>query len=385
MRYDDLVQLYRRTRDTPILSVYLPGPIRDPAQRGEPGTLLDAGLSRLRRGLAVAPHGDREMLAAASGFARAALRWPSCPREGAGVAMFVGADGVHHLGELLAPTPFLVEWRNGIVVAPYLRTLKHCRPAIAALVDSRRARVFRWSDAALTPLGEFDADVRVDEPVHMGDAPRPTFHPGTRGLTGADETARREDAAFARLVGRVAARVETLAQPNAWVIAGGMARGARALVAALPPGLGSRTQVVSGLTTGSSDAELIEVLRRAVSELGRHHDGSLVEKLIDRATSGPRAGWGLLGGRSAIGWSETLAVLEARAAHEVLISAGLIETAPARAEIAARMAMDSGACIEVVSGEGAVRLDAECEGVACELRFAVAAPAFDRASEVALA
>jgi Bacterial archaeo-eukaryotic release factor family 10 len=362
MTYEDLVQLRRRTDGTRVLSVYLPGPAHDPAQRDESMTLLGGGVSRIRQALSEAPNSEREAFLAATEHAVRALQSETRPSGREGIVIFSQADGLRHVGWLFASAPVVVEWRDGIVVAPYLRSLAETRPSIVVVVDSRAARVLRFEQGALEPLETFAVEVRSVEPVHMGEAPRPGFHHGVHGATGTDETMRREAAAFNRMLSELVHRVANLMSQDVWLVVGGMPVSVRHVVAAMPRGMNSRLQVVGGLTTTSSDASLANAAAGAIEELARRRDGVLVELVLDRARAG---------GRSASGWGQTRIALEERAASEVLLSRRLLERSLDRAETLARTAMDGGARVDVVTGEGALRLDRESGGVAAELRFPV--------------
>ncbi len=360
MTYEELVQLHRRTDGSRVLSVYLPGPAHDPALRDESITLLERGASRIRQALSEAPHHEREAFLAATEHAVRALQRETRPGGREGIVIFSQAEAVRHVGWLFASAPVVVEWRDGIVVAPYLRSLADTRPSIVVLVDSRAARVLRLEEAALEPLDSFAVEVHSAEPVHMGEAPRPGFHHGVHGATGTDETMRREAAAFNRMLSELVHRVASLMSLDVWLVVGGMPESVRHLVAALPRGMNSRVQVVGGLTTTSSDAGVVRAATVAIEELARRRDSVLVELVLDRAKAG---------GRSASGWRQTRIALEERAASEVLLSRRLLEGSLERAETLARMAMDGGARVDVVTGEGALHLDRDSGGVAAELRF----------------
>ncbi len=102
---------------------------------------------------------------------------------------FTTADGVLYAGPTLAPVASALRWGRGMLVAPYLRSLKHEHPALLVILDRTQARLFRFQRGEVTPLAEFEA-AGSDHPVdHMGDAARPTIttsmpsgYPPIRGL-----------------------------------------------------------------------------------------------------------------------------------------------------------------------------------------------------------
>src|SRR4029079_3337928 len=249
--YDELVELSRSTRGKHMLSAYLPGPGPDPASREAPRTTLESELSRIRPGLADAAHGEREAFLAASRHVLAAFDQER-PAHAAGLAVFADERGVRHVGGLLESPAPSVHWRDGAMIAPYLATVARGRPAIVALVDSRGARVLRFKDSALELVDELEAEIHLEQPLHMGDAPRVSFHSGVRGETGTDEAERREAAAFDRMLGAVLNLFDVPTSPDLWLVAAGMPQSVRQLVAALPRGLSMRTELVHGLTRVSS-------------------------------------------------------------------------------------------------------------------------------------
>jgi peptide subunit release factor 1 (eRF1) len=360
MTYEQLVALYRSTLEAPILSAYLPGRSPDPALRAAARTRFDAEVSRIAKTLRPVAREEGAVFERAVAAVREAMA--SAPALGPqeGWAVFADGGGVREQAALSSPTPFQVEWRHGIGVAPALRSLKQARPAIAVLLDSRSARIGSYEGGQLRRDESFEAEVRAEEASHMGTAPAPTFHHGTHGRPAADELSRRESAAFDRMLAQVLARVDVLVGADGWLVVAGHARGVRELVAALPRGLVSRTEEVPGLTAKATDAELREAIAAAVSTLTRRRDGDLVAQLLDRAAEG---------GLARTHWDATVAALRAHAVHELLLSSTMIETDAFRAEEAARLAMDGGSRIEVAAGEAAARLDTLCGGIAAALRF----------------
>lgn len=362
MSFEELVQLFRENAGQEILSAYLPARTRDPAMRAETRTLFNAGVTRLRKSLDDAAREHRDAFDSAAQHARDALDGDERPAEGEGLALFAAPDGVRHMGALHAPAPVTIEWRAGIVVAPYLRSLKHAHPALLALVDSRAARLYRYQAAALEPLASLEADQVEEEPSRLGEVPAGPFHHGTRGGTATDEIARREHAATERLLADTVARLQGVATPESWIVIGGIARHANDLMAALPKALAPRAHLATYLTMQASHPELLTAVADETSALTRAADAALVDAVLDRAAAGARG---------AAGWAACARALDARAVHQVLVSATAIDQHLGRVEDAVRRALDGGALVEVVSGPGAERLDAMAEGIAASLRFPV--------------
>jgi hypothetical protein len=350
MTYEELVQLHRRTRDAPVLSAYLPAPTDDQAGAGD--AVVEGGLFRIRQSLSQASRAEREALRSASDHLRGALNAMRSWRGAPGEVAFADATGVIYVGALRERPRALVEWRQGILVAPYLYTLFLARPSIVTLIDAREARLFRHQDDHLEALEHLRATLAAES------APEAGRHPPHVPAGDAD----REAVAFERLLAGVVHRLETIARPDAWLIVGGMPLSTRQLVAALPKGLAARLQLVNGLTTASAEAEVIQAAREAEAQLRRRQDGVQVDLALNR---------GGAGGRALLGYRQTLRALEERTARRVLMSRKVVECCPERAERVARLALDGGVHVDVAPEVGGARLDDECEGVAVELRYAV--------------
>ena len=362
MTYEELVELRRRTEGTHMLSAYLPGPAQDPALRAESQTLLEAGLSKIRHALTDAARTERETFHAAAEHVVHELGRDSRPRNGAGIAVFTDADGVRHLGALLTPAPTVVEWGDGIVVSPYIASLSRRREVVLAVIDSRAAKVVSCRNGTVEPLESFAAEVRGEEPLHMGDSARVPGHYGVHGATATDEMQRRELAAFERMLNRLRQRLSSLSGNDTLLVIGGMPESVRRLTADLPKALTDRYEVVSGLTTLASDSDMLATVNAAADALNRRRERRLVASLLDR---------GHAGGRASLGYFRTKLALDERAASQLLLSRRFVEQRLGRAERLARLAMDGGARAEVIGGEAGDRLDDETEGVAAELRYAL--------------
>ena len=128
--------------------------------------------------------------------------------------------------------------------------------------------------------------------------------------------------------------------------------------------LEARSTSVSALSPLSTLPEIAQLASVAASELTARRDEAWVESTFEHASGS---------GRAVRGADAVRRALEARAAHLLLVSASLVDRDPSNADVLVREAFDGGTAIEVVSGSGASRLDADCEGVAAQLRYAPAA------------
>ncbi|MBV6520715.1 MAG: hypothetical protein MNPFHGCM_00833 [Gemmatimonadaceae bacterium] len=355
-----LVQLDRGSRDALVLSAYIARVDPDPAARTARITRLEGELSDLARGLQSATRNERLAFDAAVSNLRQAL--VELAGQGVPLVAFTTADGVLYAGPTLAPVASALRWGRGMLVAPYLRSLKHEHPALLVILDRTQARLFRFQRGEVTPLAEFEA-AGSDHPVdHMGDAARVGFHPGTRGTVGTDEALRRERAAFDRMASRIIRRLETEHDGNPWIIFDGTQVSVREMMAALPRQLERRALAVNALSSSPSLAEIAAVASNAASSLTSARDRERVESILERAGEQ---------GRAQAGMDSVRRALHARSAHLLLLSVTLVDGDPRLADELVHLALDAGTLVEVVTGSGAELLDTACGGVAAQLRFPV--------------
>ena len=359
-----LVQLDRDNRDALVLSAYLTRVDPDPALRNARHTRLEAELSRLAHSLGSAPRAQRIAFDAAVAHLHQVLGGLS--GDGSPLVAFVTEHGPLFAGRALAPVALVVQWGRGLLLAPYMRSLKHEHPVLVVAVDRKHARLFRYQEGEVAPVETFEAPVSDHPPEHMGDAARLKFHPGTRGATGTDEALRRENASFDRMTAQLIHRLDAERAREPWIVVGGMPSSVRDVLAALPRQLEARSTSVSALSPLSTLPEIAQMASVAASELTARRDEAWVESTFEHASGT---------GRSVRGTEAVRLALEARSAHLLLVSASLVDRDPSNADMLVREALDGGTAIEVVSGSGASRLDADCEGVAAQLRYVPAAGA----------
>ena len=137
-------------------------------------------------------------------FVRAAMRLEQTvlPENGAwgapGWMALATADEVHFANELPVRTPTQAVWRDGPVIAPYLRVLKQHHPVVVALVDSRSARLFRYEWGRLDALSDMRISVHA---MNVGKHPRlhvrGVAYPAPRASTGTERAATRRMTDFA--------------------------------------------------------------------------------------------------------------------------------------------------------------------------------------------
>lgn len=361
LSHSELLELDRSLRGSRVLSVYIDGNAPDPAKRAVWRRRLENSITDLRRSLESAPHAEREafeqcvrLLWQRLATIRGAIRAP-------GFVAFIAEDGVRYADVLPSPTPTLVAWETGARVAPYVRALKQQRPVIIAMVDHRRARLYRYRFGALEELETLRARAHVGPMERMEGRPSSLFHPGTRGATGADEADRVLRSGHERMLSELAGRLVALAGEDGWIVIGGTPQPAKAAARALPAQIAPRSQVMPSLELRSTRAEIARAAARGASLLRGARDREQVAELIDRAAAG---------GAGTAGVEPTLDALHAGAVEALFFSQRFLEQHAAEAEAAIREAFDQDASVEEVTGTAATRLDAEAGGMAARLRFA---------------
>lgn len=357
----ELRDLWRDLADTQVLSVYLDTRVTDPAMRD---AWRPALLTAVR---AAGAHITDPEERARFDRAAAALRDPSPPPGGVwgapGWAAFATERGLRHAGDLpVRPTPLAV-WREGAVVAPYVRALKQHRPVIIALVESRFIRVYRYALGGLEPLEELGAPAEEEAGSGAASAPpRGSSYPAPRGAVGTEAAARRRLAAFQRLVTALGERIDAYAGDDGWVLIGGTSEWAHHAYEALRRPFEGRVLVSSTLHHDASDARIIREAKDAATELRGAHGRALVGRLLDRAGGSARA---------EVGVPAVQRALHAGAVDLLLVSPELIRANEAVAEDAVRAAIEQGADVEVPSGDAAEALDRTASGIAARLRFPI--------------
>jgi hypothetical protein len=363
--YSELVDLERSLRSTRVLSIYINGELKDPGQRVVWRTQLGNAAGALRERVAGASHAERMELERCLEVLEGELVAIRAAPHGRGWVGFITADGPRYTETLPVAVPTCAWWGEGARIAPLLRALKELRPAITAVADSRTVRVYRYQGGELERLPTVRARPHLREPYHMGDAPRPGFHPGTRGRTGTEEAERDRRAARERMMAAAAERMAELAGVDGWLIIGGAREAALELHAALPEAVAGRGLVVPELHVRASEAEIVRAAAEGAASLRRRRDRAVVDRIIERVGAN---------GLGVMRLEPTRRALELRAVHELLLTSRFIDEHPAEAEGMVRSAFDQAALVEHVSGEGAERLDRVGGGIGATLRFPLYRP-----------
>jgi hypothetical protein len=358
----ELRRLVRDLADTKVLSIYLGTGHTDPAMHHAWASTLAAGLREARG--RISNDQEREDFDRASKLLGEGLGASDRIRSVPGWVAFVTAEERRYLGELPVRPSNLVVWRDGPVVAPYLRMLNQDQPVIVALVESRSARIYQYSSRHVEALDTFSAPPEEPSGAERITAPATSSAriPAARGAVSEDEEQRRRHGVFQRLAASLSERIAQLAGDTNWVLIGGTPEWARRAGKALPRNLSDRVLISTALDHRASTDDIAQAAEHAATELRGALGRESIDQLVEEA-----GGFG----RAAANIPAVQRALRARAVDVLLLSPEFIRVHEADAENMVRAALDTGADVQVQSGIAAERLDQAASGIAARLRFAI--------------
>jgi hypothetical protein len=231
------------------------------------------------------------------------------------------------------------------------------------VTDARKARILRYAERKLELLDTVRARTVVDHPDHMSAPPRPGFHSGTHGTSGADEAQRELRDGTSHMLNEVANALARNGKKAQWFVLGGISSVATDLFSRLPAEIAAHAARAEHLDVHATKAQIIEAARQTASALRDARDLRLVNDAVACSESN---GFGVTGS------VDTKRVLDQGRAREVYFTPSFMANNAAAAEDIVRLALGSRAFVEHVSGAAAARLD-EVGGVAARLRYTVEA------------
>ena len=355
---EQLVDLYKRYRESCVLSIYLDADQHDFAERG-----------KWRIALKTAVAEQRERAGDAKGFDRALEHLQETLDEndggflsGRGWVGFATVDGLLHSESLPVPMPNLVRWEDGLRVAPYARALKQARPVVAVVIDSRKARILRYRMGLLAQRDFLEADTFLGDLTDVHVAKVASTHSGIRGKTGTDAAQNFLDVERDRLIGRVAQEVREEVGKDGLLILGGADRTVDALEKELGSFAEGRRRILSSLNFDMSDSELRDKVESMASEISQELQREILERVVDGARGD---------GDGCLGEDDTeQALVEARV-DTLLIADSFRERNPDRADHFEGAAFEHGAKVMELSREAGEKLESEGGGVGALLRYRI--------------
>ena len=362
----ELLSLSHLLQDEHVLSVYIDGSVRDPAQRHTWRVELDHALEATRRSLDGATHAERAAFEDCVALLENRLaRLGGTGAVGApGWVAFITRTVVHLAEPVSAPVPTLALWAVGICLTPYVRALKQTRPVAVVVADARKARIYRYVSGSLTRAETIHARAVTEAPSHMGNPPTPGFHGGTRGSTGESAAQRALKHGTDQMIDEVVRAATALAGPDGYIVVGGIPRVAGQLALTMERVAVGRVLHVHTLDVHATDADLAAAAQESASAL---RDAKDLRNVSDIIASGEAAGAASLGAEA------TRYALEQGAVREVYVTERYIREHTVAAEEAVRAALSQDAVVEEVSRGVASVLD-ERGGICARLRYALMKP-----------
>ncbi|MBL0937777.1 MAG: hypothetical protein IBJ03_02720 [Gemmatimonadaceae bacterium] len=354
-----LAALERALHGEQVLTVYVAGAARDPAERHVWQRRLESRLrDEAQRVAREAPH-EHDRFAACLTTLYDELAAGNDPAGAPGWVMMITRRGVQHTARLPVDTGTVVTWQQGPDTVPYLHVLRRDLPVLLVMTDQRHAEIARIRHGALEPLDTITTDVDIDITPHMGDAPRQGFHAGTRGTARTDVAQRAWRDATEHLLRDVAARITRLDESGEWVVLGGNTQLLQRLRSMLPPRLAARTDTAASLDMTASAADRTRVALDAALAMRAAWEMDRVVAIENQAASLARG---------VMGPADTERALERAQVSDLIVTERFVHEHPAEARALIRAALAQGADVLEVDGPARARLDAH-GGVAAGLRF----------------
>lgn len=363
LTHERLVELYRELRDEHVLSVYLDAEEHDPAQRKSWRRRLDHQLTEVRRDVEENGSTDeRDALTEAVSRIEEELSEFDAFLPDKGWVGFATPDQIWYAQPVPVPMPDLARWEKGIRVAPYVRGLKQDRPVVLVLVDSQRARVFRYQDGRLEEPEALRADIFVGDLSDVGVRKLASQQTGVRGETSTDQAQRILEVSTERMLKQLMEVLSEMAGGRGFLVIGGTPEMVRRAAADVPKSLSDRVLERPSLHFDMSVPEVREAAETAATELTRRVQESMVEDLVDAALSG---------GRACLGREETERALQEMRVDTLFLSRDFIDRDPDFADRCVGSAFAQDARVEELSAAAAERLGEEGGGIGARLRFKI--------------
>ena len=362
LTHERLVELYKELRDDNVLSVYIDADQHDPAERNKWRIRLEKELSRCRKRLD-GNHEELQLFEQAWMKLRERLdRFDAFVPEKGWVG-FATPGQLWYAENVPVPMPDAVFWERGIRVAPYVRGLKQERTVVVALLDSEKARVFRYRQGEVTEVEDLRADTFLGDLTDTDMSKRATRTTGVRGATSTDNAQRLLEVSSDRMVKHLLGVVSDACGPHGFLVLGGTDEMVSKVAAVLPKALQPRALVEPpNVHVNMNDSEVKVAVERAATLLTNRYQEDLLNQVVDTARAG---------GRACLGREETERALREMRVDILLLSRNLIAGNEDFVDACVGAAFAQDAMVEELSELGATRLDSEGGGMAARLRFTI--------------
>jgi hypothetical protein len=359
MTQSRLSEFARSFGETYALSVYLDGTTSAPGERRRWRTTLDQSLHALRASLVDKSHAEREALDRAIAHLDALLASLDGAIGQPGWVAFITAEGVRHAEGLPVGVPASTTWGPGLAIAPYVHALSADAPAVAIVVDARKAKVYRIERGAITHTETVPAHHSTPHQGHMGRAPRTGFHPGTRGGTERDQAKHALAEGSAQMYREAVRAALAAATPSAWLLVAGTKRSREDVFKRLEAVAPDRVLSLEGLDIHASQPKILAAVLAGVVVLRNARDEREVATVIEAA--GDRS-------QGVLGPAATIHALEQGRVAALYITPRFQRVRPVQAEQAIRAAVGQHAMIREADDGAGDRVDGY-GGLCARLRY----------------
>lgn len=360
LSHEKLVELYRELRDEKVLSVYLDADQHDPADRTVWKKRMTREVGAAREALSGAENGEREAFEKALARLEEELEAHDAFLPGTGWVGFATPDRVWYAESIPVPVPDVVSWERGIRVAPYVRGFKQERLVVLVLLDSRRARIFRYRNGEVEEVRDLRADTFLGDLSDVGTQKRPTHRSGIRGKTSTDAAQTFLGVGSERMLKELMEKVVLgEAGDHGLVVVGGTTEMVSAAAQKAPKTLAGRLLERPSLHVEMREPEIREAAEAAASQATHDRQWEILDDVVNQAKAD---------GRACLGIEEVERALLERRVGELLLSRNFVRDRPDFADHCVGTAFEQGADVLELSAEAAERLDGE-GGVAARLRY----------------
>lgn len=357
---DQLAELYHGLVQQRVLTVYVDGVGKDPAQRRVWRRRLEQELEREEHRLQRTDPQRLDDFKAAEARVLKELNGYQASLPAKSWVAFATADALPYVESLPVRVQTLVRFEMGPRVAPYIRGLKQLRPMAIALVDSRRGRIFLYKEGQVEEVEDLRADTFLGDLLDPAAPQRTGRYSGSRGETATDAAQRYLEEGTARMLRRVREVCMDLAKPDGFLLIGGDQEALAALRSLLPKGMDTRVLENPSLYVEMPIPEVKAAAAEGASALSKLRQITLLNQITEQAYSG---------GNGSLGAEETVRALREGRVDILALSRGFVEANPDLADQCVAEAFEQGAEVRVFSGEPAERLDEEGGGVGARLRY----------------
>lgn len=359
---DELAELYRNLKDEKVLSVYLDGMGKDPAQRRVWRRRLDHEMEREAHRVSQEYSEDEADFETARDHILGELDAYEAFLPGKGWVSFATPEGIRYAESLPAQVPTIVRWEKGPRVASYVRGLKQLRPMVTALLDRQRARVFLYKEGSAEEVADLRADTFLGDLMETAVPPRASNFSGTRGETVSDAAQRYLAVGTTRMMKRVKDLATELTDTEGFFLMGGSPEALAALKPMIPRSMEWRVLEQPSLHLEMSLPEVEEATAEGASALSKRRQEALLTQVVEQAHAN---------GKGCLGGEETMKALEERRVDTLLLSRAFVEANPDYADQAVTLAFEQDADVRVLGGAPSEKLDAQGGGIGARLRYRI--------------